>query len=424
MSGSLVTPLYYQPSEQDWNNWMQQLTLWSQNVNSLTTGLPVTSQSIQDIFQNTQSTANAQILYIVPTLPTSGDFNGQTVFDEATGYLYTWNANATPPAWTQAAGATSFAQLTGQIESSQIPNNIITGSMIEAATITGNNIATGTVTGANISAATIEGNNIQNLAITAAQIANLTITNNQIANGTLGSAQVATGGLVGSNLANGTITGTQIGNATITGSNIANATITGSNIASGAISGSQIQSATITATNIENLTITASQIANETINTGQIAANAVTNYGITEAPTLDTYTWPTSTSGSVNEALVSVNYTASGTSGSWIEVTGFAVVEDVIAPNAGSSYGSADLNVVLARDGTQVGSGSYTFIAGDSAASTQLCYLSAVDTSATAGAHTYSISAMGTIEPPEGGATSGCQISWANAVIKAREMKR
>lgn len=86
--------LPYGASEDEWNNWMSQIVLWSAGVDQLTNGLPVTSQGIQNIIYNTESTANVSLLEIVPTLPASGSFDGQLVYQQSDENLYTWSASS------------------------------------------------------------------------------------------------------------------------------------------------------------------------------------------------------------------------------------------------------------------------------------------------------------------------------------------
>lgn len=373
MSGSLVQPLYYQPSEQDWNNWMQQLTMWAQNQSVLTTGLPVTAQGIQDVVYNTENSSNISLLQIVPTLPQAGSFVGQFVYQESDDNLYTWNGTswqhisavfkgawsatiqyylgdevagsdsrlyialqdslAEDPTtssgyWLALASGLTFGDIGGTIEASQIANATITGTMIDSATITGSNISNGTITGTQIASATI----------TATQIANATITATQIS----GSA-----GITGSQIAAATISGANISTGTVTGANIAAATVSGANIAASTISGSNIQSLTITAAEIANLTITNNQIANGTIGSSQIATGGVDGSNVANA----TITATNIANGTITATQIA-NATVTGTN-----IANATITAAQISGTAGIT-GTQLANATIT--GTQIAAGTIT----------------------------------------------------------------
>lgn len=147
-----LQPLGYDPTEEEWTSWMSQITQWASSVNSLTVGLPITAQSIQDLVYNTDSTATATMIQIVDGLPPTGSFNGEVVYDESSENVYTWNASTS--SWTL-AGPTDLSQLQGQITSTQISAGAVTTPAIAAGAIVGSQIAATTITAANIVAQTI-----------------------------------------------------------------------------------------------------------------------------------------------------------------------------------------------------------------------------------------------------------------------------
>lgn len=322
-------------------------------------------------------------------------------------------------------GPGDLASIAGTISGNQIANQTISGANIANQTITGANIANQTITGSQIGAQTITGENIGSGTITGANIGSLTITGSNIADLTVTGNNISTGtvtGGPGGNIAGQTITGNNIADATISGSNLQNATVTGAQIAAATITAANIQNQTITAAQIEDLTITASQIANLTIETGNIANNAVSGFAIIEDPTGSIFLWPVGSSGSqppVN--METLSYTADG---GWVEVTGYIGVTPG-APNNASSEGKIVVDVVLERDGSQIGSGEFIYSSSIDGTFGGFAYLSAIDQPA-AGAHTYTITASATITPPVGtnNPKTGASVSWFNATLKAREFKR
>jgi uncharacterized protein YjbI with pentapeptide repeats len=388
-----LQPLSFNPSQDEWNAWMSQVVQWAQGVNTVTTGLPVTAQGIQNLVYNTQSTANISLLEIVPTLPASGSFDGQLVYQQSDENLYTWSAannqwKHTAPQykgdWVSTTlyyagdevsyqGLVYIATADNQNKepdinpsvwaelSQTIPNldGIANGSVYGRTLLTylfngrpwnfkGTYSATTTyfqsdevywtgnyylyinptaksgVTPTNdgtnwvlvgpgtlddlLNGSTFGKVNLSSLSggvpytfrgaysatTTYRQGDEVSYQNNYYlyidsvptsgatpTNGgywiLVGPTELSSvpGTIAAGQIPNAIITGTMIQAATITGTNIANASITGSKIAAATITGSNIANAAITASQIANLTITASQIANLTITGGQIANTTI-----------------------------------------------------------------------------------------------------------------------------------------------------
>lgn len=205
---------------------MQQLTTWASGLQQLTNGLPVTAKGVQNLIYNTDSDANFQGCVIVTSLPATGDFNGQLVFDESTDVLYQWSASSN--SWV-ATGPNNLNQLAGQITTTQIAPGAVTTPKLAAGSVTASVIAASTIVAANIQAGTITG----------AQIAGGTITGENISGGTITGANIASATITGANISGGTITGANLVNATITGGKIGGQTIGSTNMALGAVSSAQ-----------------------------------------------------------------------------------------------------------------------------------------------------------------------------------------
>jgi hypothetical protein len=179
---------------------------YSDNKSAFTSGVSATTTFIDDPdFENgVYSLFTEQNLYAiedVTSLPPSGSFEGQKVFNRTDGKLYQWTGSA----WEQVVGgAESFGDLQGSIAQSQIPNGVIdTAQIADDAIIAGK-----------ISANAVGANAIAANSIYAAAIQGGVITGDKI------SANTITGGLIA---ASGIITNSaQINDAIITNAKISN----------------------------------------------------------------------------------------------------------------------------------------------------------------------------------------------------------
>ena len=195
---------------------------FSANKSAFTSGVSATTTFLDDPdFENgVYSLFTEQGLYAiedVTSLPASGSFVGEKVFNRTDGKLYQWTGSA----WeTVVGGAESFGDLQGSIAQSQIPNGVI-----DTAQIANNAIEAGKISANAVGANAIAANSIYGGAIQGGVITGDKITANTI-----------TGGLIA---ASGIITSSaQINNAVITNAQISN--IAADKITAGTINADRI----------------------------------------------------------------------------------------------------------------------------------------------------------------------------------------
>jgi hypothetical protein len=179
---------------------------YSDNKSAFTSGVSATTTFLDDPdFENgVYSLFTEQGLYAiedVTSLPASGSFVGEKVFNRTDGKLYQWTGSA----WEQVVGgAEDFSDLQGSIAQSQIPNGVI-----DTAQIADDAIIAGKISANAVGANAIAANSIYGAAIQGGVITGDKITANTI-----------TGGLIA---ASGIITNSaQITDAIITNAKIAN----------------------------------------------------------------------------------------------------------------------------------------------------------------------------------------------------------
>jgi hypothetical protein len=303
---------------------------YSGNKSAFTSGVSGTTTFIDDgdFADGVYSLFTDQGLYAiedVTSLPASGDFTGQKVFNRTNGKLYEWNGSA----WTLVVAAVEAPDISGQLQTAQIANDAVTNALIandavqteniknlainadkianlsvtetkisdgaistpklEANAVTAAKISAGTITSSEIATGTITATNIASDAITTAKIAAGAVTATEIASNSITSAKIVAGTIQASDIATGTITATQISAGTITGDKIVANTITGGLLATsgiittsaqindGLITNAKIANAAITNAKIGNLEVDSAKIANLTVGTGKITDRAVTN---------------------------------------------------------------------------------------------------------------------------------------------------
>ena len=234
---------------------------FSDNKSDFTSGVSATTTWLDDPdFENgVYSLFTEQGLYAiedVTSLPASGSFEGQKVFNRTDGKLYQWTGSA----WEQVVGgAESFGDLQGSIAQSQIPNGVID----------------------------------------TAQIADDAIIAGKISANAVGANAIAANSIYGAAIQGGVITGDKISANTITGGLIA---------ASGIITNSaQINDAIITNAKISN-------IAADKITAGTLDVARLPGIGVAGATTVDSFF---NTSGTVN---VTVSFSGVTTGSSMIAV--------------------------------------------------------------------------------------------------------
>jgi hypothetical protein len=241
---------------------------YSGNVSAFTSGVSATTTFIddEDFANGVYSLFTSQGLYAiedVTSLPPSGAFIGEKVYNRTNGKLYQWNGTA----WVLVVAAVNAPDISGQLATAQIAVAAITESLIAAAAITETKIANDAITTPKIAAG----------AITASELAAGSVTATAIAANSITSAAIVAGTIQANDIATGTITATQIAGNTITGDKIVANTITGGLLAtSGIITNSaQINDAVISNAKIANLAVDSAKIADLTVGTAKIASQAV-----------------------------------------------------------------------------------------------------------------------------------------------------
>jgi len=197
----------------------------SGNVSAFTAVVSATTAFIDnDDFSNgIYSLFTAQGLYAikdVTSIPGSGGFVGEKIYNRTDGKLYQWTGTA----WTLVVANVAD----GSITETKIANDAITTPKIAAN------------------------------AVTAAEIAAATITGDRIVANTITGGLLATSGIITSSA--------QIGDALITNAKIGNAAVTAA----------KIQDAAITNAKIGNLEVDSAKIADLTVGTQKISYNAAT----------------------------------------------------------------------------------------------------------------------------------------------------
>jgi len=179
---------------------------YSGNTSAFTTGVSATTTFIDDddFANGVYSLFTDQGLYAiedVSSLPASGTFTGEKVFNTSDAKLYSWTGSA----WEAVAadvGDVNFNELQGTIAESQIPSGTITEAKLASDSVTAakisanavgaNAIAAGVITGDKITANTITGGLIaaSGIITNSAQINDAVVTNAKIANAAITSAKI------------------------------------------------------------------------------------------------------------------------------------------------------------------------------------------------------------------------------------------
>jgi hypothetical protein len=218
---------------------------YSGNASAFTTGVSATTTFIDDddFANGVYSLFTEQGLYAiedVTSLPASGDFVGQKLFNRTDGKLYQWTGSVWEPV---VGGAESFGDLQGSIAQSQIPNGIIDTAQIADDAIIAGKISANAVGANAIAANSIYGDAIQGGVITGDKIIANTITGGLL----------ATSGIItnSAQITDGLITNAKIANASITTAKIQDASVTSAKI--GSLSADKITAGVLSADRIPTL---------------------------------------------------------------------------------------------------------------------------------------------------------------------------
>ena len=192
--------------------------------------------------------------------------------------------------------ASSFADLTGQIATNQIPDGIITNAKLgvnyAGSTTKGGSATsavkldtartfsfTGVVTGSTSFDGTEDASittTIGDGQITDTMLADNAVTTAKLSNNSVTSAKIVDGTIVAADIADATITGVKLVNSTITGGKIASNTITATNIANSTITNAKMAANSINSSNIVDGTVTGSDLAANTVTVNNLASDVGT----------------------------------------------------------------------------------------------------------------------------------------------------
>ena len=212
---------------------------YSGNASAFTTGVSATTTFIDDddFANGVYSLFTDQGLYAiedVTSLPASGDFEGQKVFNRTDGKLYQWTGSA----WEQVVGgAESFGDLQGSIAQSQIPNGVI-----DTAQIADDAIIAGKISANAVGANAIAANSIYGAAIQGGVITGDKITANTIHGGLIAASGIITNS---AQINDAVVTNAKIQNAAITSAKIQDLAVTSAKI--GDLNADKITAGTIAA---------------------------------------------------------------------------------------------------------------------------------------------------------------------------------
>jgi len=228
------------------------------------TGQVTGAQISDDAISLTKFASGIQPVEVLAALPTTGNFQGRTVFLTTDNKIYRHTGSPTG-----SAGFTSVVpttDLTGQVVGAQIADAAISTAKFAAGLTPVEVVAalptTGNFTGRTVMLTTdgklyrysagaftkaVDGADITANTITAGQIAAAAITASELAAGAVTTAKLATGAVTANEIAANTITAAKIAANTITTAQIAANTIVAGNIAVGAIGADEIAAGAITA---------------------------------------------------------------------------------------------------------------------------------------------------------------------------------
>lgn len=178
---------------------------YSGNASAFTAGVSATTTFLDDddFADGIYSLFTEQDLYAirdVTSLPPSGAFVGEKVFDRSDGKLYNWTGSAWEVTVSEvAAGSITATEIAeGAISTPNLAANSVVADKIAGNTITGNKIVANTITGGLLATSGIITNS--------AQINDALITNAKIANAAITSAKIGTAQIETANIQNGAVT--------------------------------------------------------------------------------------------------------------------------------------------------------------------------------------------------------------------------
>ncbi len=197
----------------------------------------------------------------VTSLPASGSFVGEKIYNRTDGKLYQWTGTQ----WTLVVARVNAPDISGQLATVQIALNAITSDLIAAGSITAEKITASAVTETKLAAN----------AVTTAKIALGAVTADVVATGAITETKIASDAITSPKILAGAITAGKIAANAVTANEIAAGSVTTLKLAAGAVTANEIAAAAITSDKISANTITGDKIAANTITGGLIAASGI-----------------------------------------------------------------------------------------------------------------------------------------------------
>jgi len=234
----------------------------------------------QAAFTPTASSLASVQIYNGTPLPSTGNFNGRTLFWSFNNKLYIY-VNGWNQYDTYIAGNGGNVTLSaGSITSGMLQSNIISSDKIIAGSITTGLIAAGAINTSQLAAGAVTANIIAANAVTAATIAAGAVTATQLAAGAVTAATIAAGSIYAGALQAGAVTASAIAANSITAVQLAANSIYAGALQAGAISANVLAANSITSVLLAANSIYAGALQAGSITTNAIAANAITTVNL------------------------------------------------------------------------------------------------------------------------------------------------
>ena len=264
------------------------------------TGQLVSSQIADAAVTTAKFASGITPVEVVTALPSSGNFEGRTVYLTTDDKLYRYTGSA----WTKAvdgaditansivagkiaAGAISTTELAASaVTTDKLAAGSVTAAKIVAGTITATELAAGAITTDKLAANAVTTGKIAAGAVTATEIAASAITTDKlyanavttakIAAGAVTATEIATGAVTTDKLYANAVTAGKIAAGAVTAGTLAANAVTAGTIAAGAVTASELAAGAVTTDKLYAGAVTADKIATNAVTTDKLAANAVT----------------------------------------------------------------------------------------------------------------------------------------------------
>lgn len=218
--------------------------------------------------------SNLKPVEIASSLPTTGNFEGRVVMLLSDGKLYRYrNGNFT--------ASIPTVDLTGQVQETQIAANAITADKIAANSVTTTQLAADSVTAGAIAAGAVNVFKIAANAVTAVKIASNSVTTDHLVANSVTAGIIAAGAVSAAAIQANAVTADKINVNSLSAisANLGSIQVGTANIADGAINNAKIANLAVNNAKIANLAVDRIKIGDESVTTLSTATNASTTIG-------------------------------------------------------------------------------------------------------------------------------------------------